>query len=59
MVDYDAHDAIEDCKATVELLRRMIEKHGVEEAIYKTINETPKTKVKYKKSKRTKNSRVE
>ena len=49
MVDYDAHDAVEDCKATVELLRRMIEKHGVEEVIYKTINETPKTKVKYKK----------
>ena len=51
MVDYDAHDAVEDCKATVELLRRMIEKHGVEEVIYKTINEEPKpkTKTKFKK----------
>ena len=51
MVDYDAHDAVEDCKATVELLRRMIEKHGVEEVIYKTINEEPKpkTKIKFKK----------
>jgi DNA polymerase III epsilon subunit-like protein len=46
MVDYDAHDAVEDCKATVELLRRMIEKHGTQEVIYKTIEEDSKPKVK-------------
>ena len=51
MTDYDAHDAIEDCKATVELLRRMIEKHGTEEVIYQTLKEAakPKSKVRYKK----------
>jgi len=51
MTDYDAHDAIEDCKATVELLRRMIEKHGTEEVIYQTLKEEakPKSKVRYKK----------
>ena len=52
MVDYDAHDAVEDCKATVELLRRMIEKHGTQEVIYKTIEEDSKPKVKKTKYKK-------
>lgn len=49
IVDYSAHDAEEDCKATFDLLRLMIEKHGVQEVIYKTLNAPKKVKTKYKK----------